>query len=102
MRAESREDKAAWLKALHAVKDMFPRVSNEEVMAPVDSVVISTKKLRQRLLEEGLSEAAIQDSERIMRNELIKMHKQIVVLKNQNMQLLDRLRHLEVGVSMSQ
>lgn len=48
---------------------MFPRMSNSELMAPVDNVTVSTEKLRVRLMEEGVSEAAIQDSEQIMRTE---------------------------------
>ena len=65
MRADTREDRVAWMEALQAVKDMFPRISNSELMAPVDNVAISTEKLRHRLVEEGVSEAAIQDSEHL-------------------------------------
>lgn len=97
LRAESREDRASWLEALKAVKDMFPRVSNAELMGPaVESKVISTEKLRQRLLDEGLSEATIQDSEDIMRSELLEMQKHLVVLKQKQLLLIDALRHLEV------
>ncbi|XP_028786223.1 oxysterol-binding protein-related protein 1C-like [Neltuma alba] len=95
LRAETREDKKAWVEALQAAKDMFPRLSNAEIMAPAESVVISTAKLRQRLLEEGISEAAIHDSEHIMRDQLTEMYKEIVVLKNKQMQLVDALRNLE-------
>nr|XP_023891922.1 oxysterol-binding protein-related protein 1C-like isoform X1 [Quercus suber]XP_023891923.1 oxysterol-binding protein-related protein 1C-like isoform X2 [Quercus suber] len=96
LRAESREDRASWLEALKAVKDMFPRVSNAELMGPaVESMVISTEKLRQRLLDEGLSEATIQDSEDIMKSELFEMQKHLVVLKQKQLLLIDALRHLE-------
>ncbi|KAJ7945165.1 Oxysterol-binding protein-related protein like [Quillaja saponaria] len=95
LRAESREDRAAWLEALHAVKDMFPRSSNAELMAPAETVVISTEKLRKRLLEEGVSEAAIQESEYIMRSELSELHKHFVVLKHKQLLLMDTLRNLE-------
>jgi oxysterol-binding protein 1 len=54
---------------MQAVKDMFSRMSNSEVMAPIDNFVVSTEKLRQRLMEEGVKESAIQDSEQIMRSE---------------------------------
>ncbi|XP_062148246.1 oxysterol-binding protein-related protein 1C-like isoform X2 [Alnus glutinosa] len=93
LRAESGEDRAAWVEALRAVKEMFPRVSNAELMA--ESMVVSTERLRQRLLEEGLSEAAIQDCENIMRAELSQMHKHLVVLKQKQLLLIDALRHLE-------
>ncbi|KAK6923683.1 hypothetical protein RJ641_009883 [Dillenia turbinata] len=95
LRAETREDRAAWMDALQAVKDMFPRISNSELMAPADNVVVSTEKLRQRLLEEGVSEAAIQDSEQIMRNEFSSLHAYLVLLKQKQFLLVDTLRQLE-------
>ena len=101
MRAETRDDRAAWMDALQAVKDMFPRMSNSELMAPVDNVVVATEKLRQRLLEEGTSEAAIQDSEQIMRNEFAAMQNQLMLLKQKHWLLFDTLRQLEVNVMIS-
>ncbi|KAH7833516.1 hypothetical protein Vadar_007082 [Vaccinium darrowii] len=95
LRAETRDDRVAWMDALQAVKDMFPRLSNSELMAPVDNVVVSTEKLRQRLLQEGASEAAIQDSEQIMRNEFAVLQNQLMVLKQKHWLLLDTLRQLE-------
>ncbi|XP_038693991.1 oxysterol-binding protein-related protein 1C-like isoform X2 [Tripterygium wilfordii] len=93
LRAESREDRVAWMEALQAVKDMFPRLSNGEAVGPVD--VMSTEKLRQRLLEEGVNEAAIQDSENIMRTEFSTLHNHLVVLRRQQLLLFDTLRQLE-------
>lgn len=101
LRAETRDDRVAWMDALQAVKDMFPRLSNSELMAPVDNVVVSTEKLRQRLLQEGASEAAIQDSEQIMRNEFAVLQNQLMVLKQKHWLLLDTLRQLEVHVMIS-
>ncbi|XP_058768014.1 oxysterol-binding protein-related protein 1C-like [Vicia villosa] len=95
LRAESREDRVAWMEALQAVKDMFPRISNSELMAPVDNVTISTEKLRNRLLEEGVGEAAIQDSEQIMRTEFAALQNQLMLLKQKHSVLIDTLRHLE-------
>ncbi|GMH21828.1 hypothetical protein Nepgr_023671 [Nepenthes gracilis] len=95
LRAESREDVASWINALQAVKDMFPRMSNSELMAPMDNLVVSTEKLRQRLQEEGVREAAIQDSEQIMRSEFMALQRQLVLLKQKQWQLIDALRQLE-------
>ncbi|KAL6512070.1 Oxysterol-binding protein-related protein 1C [Orobanche gracilis] len=95
LRAESREDRLTWMEALQTVKDMFPRMSNSELMAPVDYLAISTEKLRQRLLEEGLSEAAVQESEQIMRNEFASLQNQLMVLKQKHWLLMDTLRQLE-------
>ncbi|QHN94064.1 oxysterol-binding protein-related protein 1C isoform X2 [Arachis ipaensis] len=95
LRAETREDRTVWMEALQAVKDMFPRISNSELMAPVDNVSVSTEKLRQRLLEERVSEAAIQDSEQIMRTEFAALQNQLKLLKQKQSMLIDTLRHLE-------
>lgn len=98
LRAETHEDRVAWMEALQAVKDMFPRMSNSELMAPINDVTVSTEKLRQRLLEEGVSEAAIQDSDQIMRSEFSALQNQLVLLKQKQWLLIDMLRHLEVHV----
>ena len=98
LRAETREDRITWMEALQAVKDMFPRMSNSELMAPINIVTVSTEKLRQRLLEEGVSEAAIQDSEQIMRSEFSALQTQLVLLKQKQWLLIDTLRQLEVHV----
>ncbi|KAK8597219.1 hypothetical protein V6N12_065692 [Hibiscus sabdariffa] len=95
LRAETREDRVAWMEALQAVKDMFPRMSNSELMAPMDNVVVSTEKLRKRLIQEGVSESAIQDSEQIMRSEFAELQKQLVLLKQKQWLLIDTLRQLE-------
>ncbi|GAB2290853.1 Oxysterol-binding protein- protein 1C [Dionaea muscipula] len=95
LRAESREDRGAWMDSLVAVKDMFPRMSNCELMAPMDNLVVSTEKLRQQLQDEGVSEAAIQDSELIMRSEFAALQMQLVLLKQKQWQLIDTLRQLE-------
>jgi len=88
----------AWMEALQAVKDMFPRMSNSELMGPLDSVAVSTEKLRQRLQEEGVREELILDSEQIMRSEFAALQNQIVLLKQKQWLLIDTLRHLEVHV----
>lgn len=95
LRAETREDRIAWMEAFQAVKEMFPRMSNSELMAPMDNVVVSTEKLRQRLQEEGVREEAIQDSEQIMRSEFASLQSQIVLLKQKQWLLIDTLRQLE-------
>ncbi|GLT70880.1 hypothetical protein SLA2020_429330 [Shorea laevis] len=95
LRAETREDRMVWMEALQAVKDMFPRMSNSELMAPLDNVTVSTEKLRQRLLDERVREAAIQESEQIMRSEFATLQNQLVALKQKQWRLIDTLRHLE-------
>ncbi|KAL0326238.1 UNVERIFIED_CONTAM: Oxysterol-binding protein-related protein 1C [Sesamum radiatum] len=99
LRAESREDRMTWMEALQAVKDMFPRISNSELMAPVDNLSVSTEKLRQRLLKEAVSEAAIQETELIMKNEFASLQKQLMILKQKHWLLMDTLRQLERDTS---
>lgn len=95
LRAESREDRVKWMEAFHAVKNMFPRMSNSELMAPVENLAVSTEKLRQRLLEERVSEEAILESEKIMKCEFALLQKQLTLLKRKHLFLMDTLRQLE-------
>lgn len=88
----------AWLEALEAVKGMFPRMSNSELMAPVDNVTVSTERLREKLLEEGLSESAVQESEQIMKTEFASLQNQFRLLRQKYWLLTDTLRQLEVRV----
>ncbi|KAL3737371.1 hypothetical protein ACJRO7_026183 [Eucalyptus globulus] len=83
------------MEALQAVKDMFPRMSNSELMAPMDNAIVSTEKLRQHLQEEGVREDLIQECEQIMRNEAAATHNQVLLLKQKQWLLIDTLRQLE-------
>ncbi|XP_022773205.1 oxysterol-binding protein-related protein 1C-like isoform X2 [Durio zibethinus] len=95
LRAETLDDRVTWMEALQAIKDMFPRMSNSELMAPMDNVAVSTEKLRQRLKQEGVSELGIQDSEQILRTEFAALQNQLVLLKQKQWLLIDTLRQLE-------
>ncbi|KAJ6735773.1 OSBP(OXYSTEROL-BINDING PROTEIN)-RELATED PROTEIN 1C [Salix viminalis] len=97
LRAEIREDRLEWMEALQAVKDMFPRMSNSELLAPMDNVAVSNE-LRKRLQEEGVREEVIQESEQIMRSEFAALQNQRVLLKQKQWLLTDTLRQLEVHV----
>ncbi|XP_037467232.1 oxysterol-binding protein-related protein 1C-like [Triticum dicoccoides] len=98
LQAETREDRAAWLEALRATKEMFPRMSTSEMVGLGDTAAaaaVSTERLKKRLQQERVSDAAIADSERIVREEFEALHKQLVLLKQKQALLLDTLRHLE-------
>ncbi|KAK9023880.1 hypothetical protein V6N11_004070 [Hibiscus sabdariffa] len=101
LRAETRDDRVAWVEALQAVKDMFPRMSNSELMAPMDNVAVSTEKLRQRLMQEKVNELVIQDSEQIMKSEFSALQNHLVLLKQKQSLLIDTLRLLEESVLVS-
>ena len=60
------------------------------------AVAVSTERLRQRLQQEGVSEAAIADSEKIVRAEFESLHKQLVLSKQKQALLVETLRQLEV------
>lgn len=97
LRCISREDRAAWIDALQASKDLFPRVLTSSDFAPSEDIVVSTEKLRQRLLQEGVGEVAIKDSESIMLSEISELQNQLKALRRKHVILLDTLRQLEVS-----
>jgi hypothetical protein len=77
---------------------MFPRMSSSEMVGPGDTaaaVAVSTELLRQRLQQEGVSEAAIAESEKIVRAEFEALHKQLVLSKQKYALLVETLRQLE-------
>ncbi|WVZ89823.1 hypothetical protein U9M48_036181, partial [Paspalum notatum var. saurae] len=95
LRCESEEDKNAWIDALLAAKDRFPRSLTSNNLGPMADIMLSTEKLRVRLLQEGLSEAVVKECESIMMSELLELHNQIKSQQQQQSILIDRLRQLE-------
>lgn len=95
LRCISREDRAAWLDSLQAAKDLFPRVLTSSDFSPYEDVVVSTEKLKLRLLQEGIGEAVIKDCESIMLSELSDLQNQLKALQRKHIVLLDMLRQLE-------
>lgn len=96
LRAKTHEDRRTWLEALHAVKEMFPRMPNSELMAPAEGFVVSTDKLKHRLIQEGLNDSSIQDIEQIIKDEFSGVLKQLVALKQKHALLINTLQQLEV------
>lgn len=96
LKAETREDRCVWLEALTAAKKLFPTSDPVPEVPMYENVSVSTEKLRQRLVEDGVSEAVIQDSEQIMRNEFLVLHNHLQQVKRKQMLLLDKLGQLEV------
>ncbi|KAF9603411.1 hypothetical protein IFM89_036112 [Coptis chinensis] len=95
LRCISREDRAAWVEALLASKDLFPRVLTSSDFLSSEDVTVSTEKLRSRLLQEGLNEAVIQDCESLMLLEFSEMQNQLTALQRKHVTLLETLRQLE-------
>ncbi|KAJ6744429.1 OXYSTEROL-BINDING PROTEIN-RELATED [Salix purpurea] len=84
-----------WISRLEIPLGKF--ISRFLLLRRVDQMtrVVSTKRLRQRLMEEGLSEEAIKESEQIMRDEFSLLHNHLVVFKQKQALLVDTLRQLE-------
>ncbi|KAE8805350.1 oxysterol-binding protein-related protein 1D [Hordeum vulgare] len=95
LRCETEEDRNAWLEALLVAKDRFPRSLMTNDFAPVADIMLSTEKLRMRLLHEGLNETVVNECESIMMTELLELHSQIKSQQQQHSVLVDRLRQLE-------
>ncbi|KAK4712882.1 hypothetical protein R3W88_018789 [Solanum pinnatisectum] len=95
LRAETKEDRRIWLEALTVAVKLFPKCDPVLEVQMNENVSVSTEKLRQRLLEEGVSEVVIRDSEQIMRNEFVALHSHLQQVKRKQMLLLDKLGQLE-------
>ncbi|CAH9109886.1 unnamed protein product [Cuscuta europaea] len=97
LRAETRDDRITWIEALLAAKEMSPRMPNEELLITQinETMAMSTEKLRKRLMQEGVCEAAIQDSQQIIQSAFAAWKKDLLLLKQKELQLIDKLRQLE-------
>ncbi|KAG0455240.1 hypothetical protein HPP92_024532 [Vanilla planifolia] len=95
LRCDSREDRSAWIEALLTAKDLFPRFPTSYDLATSVDVIISTEKLRARLLQEGLDEKVIKDCESIVLSETSELRNQLKFLQQKHIVLLDALRLLE-------
>lgn len=95
LRCETEEDRNAWIQALQAAKDRFPRSLTSNDFSPMSDVLLSTEKLRVRLLQEGLNETVVKECESIMMTELLELHNQMKSQQQQYSILIDQLRQLE-------
>jgi len=95
----SKEDRAAWIEALLAAKDLFPRVFTNSEFVPSEDIVVSTENLRRRLLQEGIAEPIIKDCESILLSEVSELQNKLKTLQCKHVILLDTLRRLEVSLS---
>ncbi|KAK3139674.1 hypothetical protein QOZ80_5AG0387610 [Eleusine coracana subsp. coracana] len=95
LRCDTEEDRNAWIDALLAAKDRFPRSLTANDLGPMADIMVSTEKLRVRLLQEGLNEMVVKECESIMMSELLELHNQIKSQQQQHSILIDRLRQME-------
>ncbi|XP_075479608.1 oxysterol-binding protein-related protein 1D-like [Primulina tabacum] len=95
LRCESKEDRASWIEALLVAKDKFPRLLTSSDLASSEEFIVSTEKLRARLIQDGISETVVKDCESIMLGELSEIQNRLRTLQLKHILLLDTLRRLE-------
>lgn len=76
--------------------DLFPRLLTSTDFSPSEDVVVSTERLRLRLLQEGVGDSVIKDCESIMLSEHSDLQNQLNALQRKHIMLLGTLRQLEV------
>jgi len=97
LRAETSADRCDWYSILTAAKELFPRNSMLiGLVAPSEEITISTDKLREKLLEFGLSEENVKECEDVMLAEFSDVKEQLKVMQQRRLTLLERLRLVEV------
>lgn len=97
LRTHSKKERAAWIEALIATRNLFQlRPLNDNLNLLQNDVSISTERLKNRLLEEGIGEGLVQDCEKIMLSEFSEIKGQLKSLCEERSNLLDTLRQLEV------
>eukprot|EP00250_Pteridium_aquilinum_P014832 c22226_g1_i5 orf=192-2297(+) len=96
LRAENKQDRRAWMEALFAAKDHVQGIVAKPAFVPLAfETDLSTERLRNRLLQEGLPENVIVDCEEIVRAEFSVLLKHLKVLEESHGNLLERLKQLE-------
>lgn len=96
LRCQSREDRTTWIEALGVAKDQFPRLLSSGDFASSEDFIVSTEKLRSRLVQEGIGESVIKDCESIMLHEVAELQNRMKALQLKHIMLVDTLRQLEV------
>ncbi|KAJ4839976.1 Oxysterol-binding protein- protein 2A [Turnera subulata] len=98
LRTDSKCDRVAWIQALVSTRSLFPsRSLNDGLSLVPKDLSISTTRLKNRLLEEGINESLVKDCEQIMLSEFSEIQGQVKVLCEERSNLLDTLRQLEAA-----
>lgn len=93
---QSKEDRTSWIEVLLIGKDKFSKLSTDNDLALPDEIIVSTEKLRSRLMQDGISEAIVEECESIMQGELALIKNQLEALQIKHIFLLNSLKRLEV------
>ncbi|XP_073303164.1 oxysterol-binding protein-related protein 2A-like isoform X1 [Primulina huaijiensis] len=98
LRTNSKKERVAWIQALISTRSLFSlRQQNESIPLLTRSLTISTERLKDRLLEEGIDEGLVEDCEQIMLSEFSGVQGQFQALFKERCNLLDTLRQLEAA-----
>lgn len=98
LRTHSKKERAAWIEALISTRNLLQlRPLNDNLNLLQNDVSISTERLKNRLLEEGIGEGLVQDCEQIMLSEFSEIKGQLKSLCEERSNLIDTLRQLEAA-----
>ncbi|XP_011070102.1 oxysterol-binding protein-related protein 2A isoform X2 [Sesamum indicum] len=98
LRTNTKKERVAWIQALISTRSLFslrPQTDNTPLLTR--DLSISTERLKQRLLEEGIGEGLVKDCEQIMLSEFSGIKGQFQFLCEERSNLLDTLRQLEAA-----
>ncbi|WOG90322.1 hypothetical protein DCAR_0209565 [Daucus carota subsp. sativus] len=98
LRTHSKKERVAWIRALVSTRCLYSlRPLNDNLSLVPSNLSLSTAKLKNCLLENGISEVLVKDCEQIMISEFSDIEGQVKVLCEERSNLLDTLRQLEAA-----
>ncbi|XP_022861850.1 oxysterol-binding protein-related protein 2B-like isoform X2 [Olea europaea var. sylvestris] len=98
LRTNTNKERVAWIHALISTRSLFSlRPLNDNIPLLTRDISVSTERLKERLLEDGIDERLVKDCEQIMLLEFSEIQGQYKVLFEERSNLLDTLRQLEAA-----
>ncbi|XP_071919134.1 oxysterol-binding protein-related protein 2A-like isoform X1 [Coffea arabica] len=97
LRTNLKKERAAWIEALSSSRNLFSLRPLNDNLSLLSDISISTERLKKRLLDEGISEALVNDCEQIMLSEFSDVQGQLKFLCEERSNLLDTLRQSEAA-----
>ena len=94
-----KKERAAWIEALSSSRNLFSLRPLNDNLSLLSDISISTERLKKRLLDEGISEALVNDCEQIMLSEFSDVQGQLKFLCEERSNLLYTLRQSEVRLT---
>ncbi|KAL2901764.1 Oxysterol-binding protein-related protein 2A [Bienertia sinuspersici] len=98
LRTNSKRERELWLEALASARSLSSlRPFNDNLTLSIDSISISTERLKKRLAEDGINESLVKECEQIMLSEFSEIQGKLKVICEERSNLLDNLRQLEAA-----